>query len=45
MGYTIRIHHPTLTEEERQARIENIKQAAIEFYREMQKQYKSKEAS
>lgn len=33
----VRIHHPTLTEEERKKRMEEIKQAAIEFFKEVQR--------
>lgn len=35
MGAIVRIHHPILTEEEREIRIERIKQASVEFYKEM----------
>ena len=36
MGAIVTIHHPILTEEERQIRIERIKQASVEFYKEVQ---------
>ncbi len=35
MGAIVTIHHPVLTEEEREIRIERIKQASVEFYKEM----------
>ena len=35
MGAIVRVHHPTLTQEEREFRIEKIKQAAKEIYREV----------
>ena len=31
---TVRVRHPELTEEERKARVEEIKKALIEFYKE-----------
>lgn len=37
MGYVVRVHHPTLTDEERKARIEKIKKALVEFYKECNK--------
>lgn len=36
MAGIIRIHHPTLTQEERDIRMEQIKQATIKFHREIQ---------
>lgn len=37
MNCIVRIHRPTLTEEERTIREENIKKALIEFYKETHK--------
>lgn len=37
MGCIVRVHHPDLTPEERERRIEAIKQAIIEFHREVQR--------
>lgn len=34
----VRVHHPTLTEEERKIRIEKIKEALVEFYKEVYKE-------
>ena len=33
----VRVHHPTLSKEERAAREEKIKKALIEFYKECNK--------
>ena len=33
----VRVHHPKLTKEEREARVEEIKKALIEFYKECNK--------
>jgi hypothetical protein len=38
MGYVIKAHHPELTEEEREIRIENIKKALVEFYKQVIKE-------
>lgn len=35
MGSVIRVNHPTLTSEERNNRMEQIKEAAIRFYKEV----------
>lgn len=45
MGAIVTIHHPILTEEEREIRIERIKQAAVEFYKEVQRCKAKQEAS
>lgn len=37
MGCVVRVHHPNLTKEEREARVEEIKKALIEFYKECNK--------
>ena len=37
MGCVITVHHPNLTEQERKYRMEQIKQATINYYREVQK--------
>ena len=37
MGEVIRVNHPTLTSEERNSRMEQIKEAAIRFYKEVKK--------
>ena len=37
MGCIVRVHHPDLTEEEREKRIEEIKKALVEFYKECHK--------
>lgn len=42
MAGIIRIHHPNLTKEEREAQMEKIKQATIKFYREVKKNEKDK---
>lgn len=42
MNCKVRIHHPTLTEEERKIREEEIKKALIVFYKETHKGEKSK---
>lgn len=42
MGCIVRVHHPNITEEERQARIEKIKEALVEFYKECHKKECSK---
>lgn len=34
----VRIHRPTLTEEEKKIREERIKNAIVQFYKEMRKQ-------
>ena len=34
----VRIHHPELTEEERNLRVEEIKKALVEFYKETHKE-------
>lgn len=34
INYTVRVHHPTISEEERARRIEDIKKALIEFEKE-----------
>lgn len=31
---TVRVHHPDLTKEEKKLRVEEIKKALIEFYKE-----------
>ena len=33
----VRVHHPELTDEERELRVEEIKKALIEFYKECYK--------
>lgn len=45
MGAIVTIHHPILTEEEREIRIERIKQVAVEFYKEVQRCEAKQEAS
>jgi hypothetical protein len=35
MGAIVRIHHPTLTPEEREYRMVQLKQATKEFYKEV----------
>lgn len=42
MGCIIRVHHPTLTKEERDIQMEKIKQATIQFYNEVRKSEKNK---
>lgn len=42
MGCIIRVHHPNITKEEREARIERIKQATIQMYKEVKKNEKNK---
>ena len=43
MAAVVRIHHPTLTPEERAFRMEQLKKAVIEFHREaMQNKEKDK---
>ena len=37
MGYVVRVHHPKLTKEEREKRVEEIKKALIQFYKECHK--------
>ena len=37
MGAVVKVHRPTLTAEERAYRMEQIKEATIKFYREVQK--------
>ena len=37
MKCVVRVHYPTLTEEERKIREENLKKALIEFYKETHK--------
>ena len=37
MGAIVRVHHPTLTTEEREYRMEQIKKATIEFYKEVKR--------
>ena len=37
----VRIHHPELTEEERAKRVEEIKKALVEFYKECYKENES----
>lgn len=37
MGCVVRVHRPNLTDEERKARIEEIKKALVEFYKECNK--------
>lgn len=37
MGYVVRVHHPKLSKEEREKRVEAIKKALIEFYKECNK--------
>lgn len=37
MSAIVRVHHPALTPEEREFRIEKIKQAAKEIYREVKR--------
>ena len=39
---TVRVHHPDLTEDERKARVEEIKKALIEFYKECYKENESR---
>ena len=34
MGCVVRVHHPDLTKEEKKIRVEEIKKALIEFYKE-----------
>lgn len=41
MGAAIKIHHPNLTPEEREHRVEQIKNALIKFHREVKKNEKS----
>ena len=38
MGCKVIVRHPNLTEEERKIRIEKIKKALIEFYKESKKE-------
>lgn len=33
----IRVHHPTLTQEEREYRMEQLKQATIKFHKEVER--------
>lgn len=40
MGCTVRIHHPDLTAEEREKRVEKIKEALVCFYKEVEKEKK-----
>ena len=42
MGCVITIHHPNLTEQERKYRMEQIKQATIQFFIEEEKQKSNK---
>lgn len=42
MGCVITIHHPNLTEQERRYRMEQIKQATIQFFIEEEKQKSNK---
>ena len=42
MAGVIRVHHPTLTEEERDIRMEQIKQATIQFHKEIQDERKDR---
>ena len=37
MGCVVRVHHPDLTKEEKKLRVEEIKKALIEFYKECNK--------
>jgi ribosome recycling factor len=37
MGCVIRVHHPSITSEEREQRMEKIKQATINYYKEIEK--------
>lgn len=37
MGCIVRVHHPELTKEEREKRVEEVKKALIEFYKECHK--------
>ena len=41
MAGIIRVHHPTLTQEERGHRMEQIKQATIQFYMETREIFKA----
>lgn len=42
MAGVIRVHHPTLTEEERDIRMEQIKKATIQFYMETRDERKDR---
>ena len=42
MDCVVRVHHPTLTKEEREIREESIIKALIEFYKETHKGEKNK---
>ena len=37
MGYVVRVHRPNLTKEEREKRVEEVKKALVEFYKECHK--------
>ena len=37
MGCIVRIHYPNITKEENDARVEEIKKALVEFYKECNK--------
>lgn len=41
MAAIVTVHHPDITEEEREIRIERIKQAMIKFYLEVEKAKKA----
>lgn len=41
MNCKVRVHHPKLTKEEREQRVENIKKALIVFYKETNKENKN----
>lgn len=43
MAGVIRIHHPNLTKEEKESRMEQIKLATVKFYKEVQDDKKRKE--
>lgn len=45
MSAVITIHHPNLTEQERKYRMEQIKQATIQFHIEAEKTRKAREDS
>ena len=42
MAGVIKVHHPTLSKEERDIRMEQIKQATIQFHREIQDERKDR---
>ena len=45
MGAIVRVHRPTLTAEEREYRMEQIKKATKEFYKEVRRSEKEKQKS